>query len=227
MKTTILAASLWLVAAPTDDGRTIDPGAPIQTDSRLWFTGAFGLQDFACRASDVSGQLDLRAHATRRPVLSGENASRGPSLRVPVARLDCGSPAMNRQLRAALRSADYPTIDFRLDAYDVDFAAAPTVRLTGRLTIAGAERPVALTAAVRADTSGALHVRGVYVVRMTDFGVRPPRRFAGLLRVRDRVAVHFDIVPGGEDDEMHVARDNVVNENRGTPTPIVPEGPRP
>jgi hypothetical protein len=30
---------------------------------------------------------------------------------------------------------------------------------------------------------------------MTDFGVQPPRRFAGLLRVRDQIVVHFDIVP--------------------------------
>jgi len=30
-------------------------------------------------------------------------------------------------------------------------------------------------------------------IGITDFGVAPPRRFAGLLRVRDRVTVHFDV----------------------------------
>ena len=40
-----------------------------------------------------------------------------------------------------------------------------------------------------------MHVRGSYVIRMTDFGVRPPRRFGGLLRVRDQITVHFDVVP--------------------------------
>jgi hypothetical protein len=36
---------------------------------------------------------------------------------------------------------------------------------------------------------------GTHVVRMADFGVEPRRRFGGLLEVRDRIAIHFDIVP--------------------------------
>jgi hypothetical protein len=37
------------------------------------------------------------------------------------------------------------------------------------------------------------HVRGTHDVRVTDYGVRPPRRFLGLLRVREQVTVHFDV----------------------------------
>ena len=50
-----------------------------------------------------------------------------------------------------------------------------------------------------------LHVLGAYVVRMTDFGVTPPRRFGGLLKARDRITVHFDIAldaDGGAIDEI-------------------------
>jgi hypothetical protein len=43
-----------------------------------------------------------------------------------------------------------------------------------------------------------MHVWGTYVVRLQEFGVEPPRRFGGLLRVRDRVTVHFDVVPEPE-----------------------------
>jgi hypothetical protein len=65
--------------------------------------------------------------------------------------------------------------------------------------IAGTERAIVATATVEADTSGTLHVRGAHVVRMTDFGLRPPRRFGGLLRVRDAITVHFDIVPAAHE----------------------------
>src|SRR4029078_12507814 len=109
-------------------------------------------------------------------------------------------------------ASDYPSVDFRLDRYEAKLAAdTPTVRIVGRVTIAGAAQPVVVhtrargrTAGVRApvvrdarraaDSLGVLHVQGVYVVRMTDFGVTPPRRFGGLLTVRDRIVLHFDVI---------------------------------
>lgn len=105
-----------------------------------------------------------------------------------------------------MRASAYPTVNFRLDRYEADIGgAAATVRIVGRLDIAGVERPLAVTARLIADTSGTMHVQGEYAVRMSDFGVRPPRRFGGLLTVRDRVAVHFDVVPADEDDAGIIA----------------------
>ena len=97
---------------------------------------------------------------------------------------------MNRHLREALRADAYDSIEFHLDSYDVHSRGSLTAR------IAGTERAIVIPSAVEADTLGMVHVRGAHTVRMTDFGVQPPRRFAGLLRVRDSVVVYFDIVPG-------------------------------
>jgi polyisoprenoid-binding protein YceI len=199
MRTTILVTALWAIAVPTGGADTLaypravaDP----QPESRVWITGSSTIRHFTCRAQNVTGSVDLRANLTRRPVLSGQNLSNAASLRIPVAALDCGNAKMNRDLRVALRAVTYENIEFHLDSYDVQFTgAAPTARVSGRLRIAGTERPLVLMANVDCDALGNLHVRGIHVLRMTDFGVRPPRRFAGLLRVRDRIAVHFDVVP--------------------------------
>jgi hypothetical protein len=111
-----------------------------------------------------------------------------------VGKLDCGIGVMSRHLHETLNGAKHPSIDFRLTTYEVDLSAAsPVARIAGFVTIAGVQRPVVITAAVRADTLGLLHVRGTHVIRPTEFGVAPPRRFGGLLRVRDRTTVHFDI----------------------------------
>ena len=72
--------------------------------------------------------------------------------------------------------------------------STPFARITGLVTIAGVQHPVAATATVRADTLGALHVLGSYVIHPTEFGVAPPRRLGGLLRVHDDVTVHFEVV---------------------------------
>ena len=181
-------------AAALTRGLTAD--RPIRPESRVWITGASNLRRFRCRARDVEGSLVLRANATRSAVLSGENVSTEPTLRVVVDRVDCGIDAMNRHLRDALHGAVYPVIDFRLATYEVDLASAtPIARIIGQVTIGGVQRPVAVTASVRADSLGTMRVQGTYVIQMRDFGVAAPRRFGGLLRVRDQVTVHFDVAP--------------------------------
>jgi polyisoprenoid-binding protein YceI len=201
MKTPVLSIALMCLASrigaagPTAVGSPLDSVTPA---SRVWLTGSSNVSKFSCRTSGVTGTVDLQANATRRSILSGQNISNAPSLRIPVGLLDCGVSAMNRDLREALRADEFDAIEFHLDSYDVTAGSPRTARIAGRLRIAGTERAIVATAAIDADTSGTLHIRGAHVVQMTDFGVEPPRRFAGLVRVRDSIVVHFDIVPATE-----------------------------
>ena len=198
MKIAILAIALAGLASPTGGAGPIavgSPGDPVPLESRVWITGTSNVRRFTCQAAGVSGTVDLQANATRRSLFSGENVSNAPSLRIPVALLDCGVSAMNRHLQEALGSEVYDAIEFHLDSYDVYPGPSLTARIAGRLRSAGTERAIIATASVQADTLGKLHVRGAHGVRMSDFGVQPPRGLAGLLRVRDSVVVHFDIVP--------------------------------
>jgi hypothetical protein len=160
----------------------------------VWISGSSNIRHFTCRAKRLSGAIDLRGSPVASEVLAGANLSSQPSLNVAVGELDCGIGVMSRHLHETLRGAEHPTIEFRLWTYEVDLRSpTPTARISGLVTIAGTQRPVTTTAAVRADTLGILHIAGSYAVRPTDFGVQPPRRFAGLLRVRDRITVHFDV----------------------------------
>jgi hypothetical protein len=194
MRLTHLAILLSTFAAPFGDLRASEPQAPILPESRVWITGASNIRRFTCKAGPLAGALDLRALATSGPLLTGENTAASASVTVTVATLDCGVGIMSRHLHDALRAARYPSIEFRLTTYEVDLRTpSPAARITGVISIAGVQRPIATTATIRQDSLGRLHVRGSYVVRPTEFGVAPPRRFGGLLRVRDRAAVHFDV----------------------------------
>jgi hypothetical protein len=182
--------------------------------SRIWITGASNIRRFACRARDVAGAIDLEARQTHDGIIGGDNLASTASLLIAINAVDCGIGGMNRHLRETLRADEFPTIEFRLATYEVDLSARTAIaRLTGSTTIHGVTRPVETMAAVRADSLGDLHVIGTYVVRMSDFGVRPPRRFGGLLRVKDRVTVHFDITP---------QRTNAVQRFRCAPVPHLP-----
>ena len=186
-----------------------DPGAPIDPTSRVWITGASNIRRFTCRARQIDGTLSLHGVATSGPLLSGVNAASEPSLRVAVDLLECGPGTMNDHVRDILGASEHPVIAFRLTSYDVDLTGdAPVARITGEVSVAGVTRPVATSAALLTDSLGRLHVRGTHVVRMSEFGLEPPRRFGGLLRVRDRITVHFDVVPGhdgGATDVIHCA----------------------
>jgi hypothetical protein len=182
---------------PTRRAYAFESDSVTAPTSRIWITGASNIRRFTCRARDVAGAINLRARpSSRDSTIGGHNVSSSPSLVIAVNAVDCGIDAMNRHLRETLQDEAFPAVEFRLATYVVDLTARTAIaRLTGSMTIHGVTRPVETTAAVRADSLGAVHVVGKYVVRMTDFGVHPPRRFGGMLRVKDRVTVHFDVAP--------------------------------
>ena len=181
---------------PTHRVYAFERDSVVTPSSRIWITGASNIRRFTCQARRVAGAIDLRARTARDGTIGGDNLGRSPSLLIAVDDVDCGLGAMNQHLRETLAGERFPTIEFRLATYQVDLSARTAIaRLTGSTTIHGVTRPVETMARVRADSLGEMHVTGTYVVRMSDFGVRPPRRFGGLLRVKDRVTVHFDVTP--------------------------------
>jgi polyisoprenoid-binding protein YceI len=124
----------------------------------------------------------------------GLTAVRTAELQVPVRSIDCGIGMQNRHLFETLGATAHPEIFFALNGYSVDRSAnIPRVRIQGRLRIAGVERDVILYGIVFRDPGGDWVLRGERPINVRDFGVKPPRRFFGLLRVRDEITVHFDV----------------------------------
>jgi len=191
-----LAAMSMATLIPTHRVSALERDSVTTPSSRIWITGASNIRRFTCRARDVAGAVDLHARRLRDGTVGGDNLATSPSLLIAINTVDCGIDAMNHHLRETLRGEQFPTIEFRLATYEVDLSARTAIaRLNGSMTIHGVTRPVEAMATVRADSLGEVHVVGAYVVRMTDFGVNPPRRFGGLLRVKNRVTVHFDVTP--------------------------------
>ena len=193
-----LLAALALLGAACAPGRAPTPATPTpaRPADRVWLTGVSNIRRFTCRAAEVRTALVLPAGATVDGVLAGERPAVAAALVVPVAGLDCGIRARTHHLHETLKQATAPTIEFRLAGYALAPASDSGVpaRLDGTLRIAGAERPVTLAGVVRRDSTGAVRFRGRQAIRPSDHGVTPPRRFLGLLRVRDAVTVHFDVV---------------------------------
>jgi hypothetical protein len=196
-RTAALAA--LLLAAGCHAWRPSRAPSPERAPDRVWLTGASNIRRFACGSESVRVLLALPAGATVDGILAGDSAAVTAAVAVAVSSLDCGIGQQSKHLHAALGAPAAPTIEFRLASHrlggDRSGFVGPEVpvRLDGALRIAGTERAVTLAAVVHRDPSGALRLRGEHALRPTDFGVTPPVRFAGLLRVRDAVTVHWDV----------------------------------
>jgi polyisoprenoid-binding protein YceI len=93
----------------------------------------------------------------------------------------------------AMKADKHPLITFRLNSYTVDAAAGGmTVKPAGTLTVAGVERPIDMVLEVKEQASG-LQVRGSRDLLMTEFGIKPPTMFMGMLKTNDKVTITFEL----------------------------------
>ena len=164
------------------------PPMTLQADSQLWVTGTSTVRDYKCSATRIDGSLKGETAATIPDLAT---AVRGVSVQIPVAKLSCGNGKMDDHMRKALKADANPAISYENLSHEVD---GTTVTMKGKLTIAGTEKPVTMTATASAEANGAIRVRGSKDILMTEYGVKPPSLMMGTLKVRDAVTVHFDML---------------------------------
>ena len=161
-------------------------------DSRLWLEGTSTLHAFASTATALS--LDMALERAEGETLEAAALAGRPArltLRVPVAGLKSGHGGLDKNLREALKAAEFPDIAFVLDAYTVlPGTTAIRLELSGTLTVAGRARPVRLEAAVE-RRGGRLALSGEQALLMTDFGITPPKLMFGALKTGDKVSVKY------------------------------------
>lgn len=183
----VVSPALAAVRAPTG-------ALTLQPESRLWVQGTSNVRSFECTATSLEVAVETTGSEAVQRVVAGEKAIGAVDVQVPAKALDCNNPKMNEHMLKALKAADHPVIRFHLASYDLTRDSAGThAMLTGALTLGGVERPISLTAAVRADTSGVLHVTGACELRMRDYDLKPPKLMLGAFKVHDPVKVNFDL----------------------------------
>jgi len=152
----------------------------------LSFTGYSTVGDFVGTTTAVSGGVTGNA----------EVANARGWVEAAVTTLSTGNGLRDRDLRASMDVAKYPTMRFELAGVTVESPAAPsdtvTAALRGALTIHGVTRDVAIPATLiaAADT---IDVSGAFPVDLADYKVGGLTRLFGTLRVRRKIDVRFSV----------------------------------
>ena len=172
--------------------------------SRLTVEGTSTLHHWMVEGKSVGGSLifhenELASLWTTSGPLSQPLA---PTVHVeiPVTSLKSGKRAMDEKMYEALKAKAHPMIVYHLESAKVttrqtaqghDADGSFAVEATGILTVAGVERTVDIPMHVGRLSDHRLEIRGDTALRMTEFGIDPPRAMLGALRAGDTVHVHW------------------------------------
>lgn len=166
----------------------------LTTESKLWVEGTSTVRGFSCRAANVNATVQAATSGAAAAVVAGEKAVRSVTVELPARGLDCGNGTMNEHMRKAIKADAAPTIRFQLVSYDLTpGASGATVRLNGRLTLGGTEKPITLQAQAAEGPGGTLHVTGSHPLLLSEFGLKAPTLMMGTMKVGDRVTVKYDL----------------------------------
>lgn len=169
----------------------------IHPKSQFWIQGEATTHTFTCRVEQVDGEAAIPS--TRSTPTATDEEQTEVRVEVPVEAFNCGNNRMTRDLQETLKMEEHPKIRFELVhatvTSTVDTAAHwRQIEVLGALTIAGKKRLTRLQANGRALDENRFRVRGCHPVRMTYYGIEPPTKALGLIKVKNRVEVQFDLL---------------------------------
>lgn len=151
--------------------------------------GSSSLHDWEMKVGRMNGTIQLEVRENEITSIEGLSFS------VLANSLDGGKSGMNKDAYEALKADTYKTIDFEFKELNSVTCSSGVckVYIHGTLTVAGTKR--AIDVAFDANPSDEqIALSGSKSLKMTDFNIKPPRAFLGLIRADDDVTVEFELV---------------------------------
>lgn len=185
----VLAVSLACVTPSWADTRTwsVQPGK-----SAVSFEARYPLGDFTGESTEVAGEVSADAVDLRRPV-TGAIRARAGALRTGVSGRD-------KDMHRLLATDRHPDIMYTVEGIEPSFQqitdkSDTLLTIRGTLTIRGVAKHVTFLGRVR-QRDATLWVRGQAQVKMTEFGISPPRQWL-FFKVGDDLWLRFDLTLTG------------------------------
>jgi polyisoprenoid-binding protein YceI len=180
-----LAAFLVAGAVPVLAAQSVTP-APLRE----------GMISFAMRATTVNDFTGTVA-VSRAEFHGTDLANVTGTVEVPVAQMRTGIGLRDRPLRGAMRADSFPAIRFELVGLELGAPRGDTIAVTyqGQLTIHGVTRTVHAPGWVLVRQPGA-EVHAELPLDMREYGITPPTRFLGAVKVDPMVGLAVHLVFG-------------------------------
>ncbi|WP_369047626.1 YceI family protein [Tenacibaculum sp. UWU-22] len=105
-----------------------------------------------------------------------------------------GKRLMDKLTYEALKSDEYPhiTFVFKKGKLIKENNSEVDIELNGNLTIAGVTKNVSVPTNINKKGTN-IYLKGVYKLKMTDYGVTPPKALFGTIKTGDEITIDFNL----------------------------------
>ncbi len=112
------------------------------------------------------------------------------AFKAAVSSIKSGTSAMDTNTYKALNESQHPNIEFTAGPLKYSGSSLP---IKGSLTIAGVTKKVEFKAVIEKWSEESITVKATYALKMSDYGIEPPKAMMGTIRTGDDVTISFNI----------------------------------
>ncbi|MER3318262.1 MAG: YceI family protein [Allomuricauda sp.] len=181
---------VWIVSALLIGFGFTDPEREtkvrVAPDSEVLISGTTNVNEFTCKYNLEELELPIRlAYDDKAEQIQFSNAQ----LKLANDCFDCGGKAINKDFRDLLQTEKHPQVELRLLYVDPPKPENQQIGVGMEIKIAGVTRNYETQ--LYCEQQGNICVDGTIALKLTDFGLEPPRKALGIIKVHDEIKVRI------------------------------------
>lgn len=188
----VVSAILVVLLMASSDRPPLVHRLIVQPTSKLTIDGTTNVNSFTCAISKYVGRDTLVLHEGGkhiRPVFVKGAVS------LDASSFDCGMALMTSDFHKTINSTRYPAIVIDFISFERMPAYTTSEQFKGilKISLAGATRLFEVNCAIGATSAGLIQLSGSREFLFSDFGLTPPARILGAVKVQDALKVTFNL----------------------------------
>lgn len=178
----LLAVTSFSFGQGSSNQRTIN----ILPESQLMITGDTNITDFRCSFDSEMLPSNCAVSFTR----NGDGYSfKNANLVLNNLGFDCGNRQINKDFHALLQTEEYPSIELELKKIRLQGDESAIAQVV--IHIAGKKNSYEVP--VKVLSNPATCFEGKLKLDINDFGLQPPRKAFGLIKVKEDIEISFNL----------------------------------
>lgn len=163
----------------------------LDAHSKLTIQVSTNVNSFPCEyvSEKVSEALIINYEAIDQNFVSIKNAS----LSFPLSAFDCGQKVKNKEFREFLNESDYPEVIIQLNGLEIfkTHSEGPLGKFEATIGVAAQYRmeEIEILEIISDDQSSVYS--GHLVLNVRDYGLEPPVKFLGLVKVSESIRIDY------------------------------------
>jgi hypothetical protein len=180
----------------------------IEKGGKVWIEGEAGMISYQCNAENLSGVGKINNTTKSLNSINQNNGEIEISISLPVQALSCGKRAMDKDMYEALKSDNYPYINYRvlsaqLATQEHDTTEWMNIHTRGIMEIAGVQDTTSFMVQGKSLNNNRFQVKGSKKIHMDTYNIERPTAMLGLIKASKDLSVHFDVTVQLEDTEQN------------------------